>query len=134
MEEQEQTQNPTEVISPPQIQVTEKEAEIKTKQVLGEEKSPLKRFWYVFAVLGVVLVTSAGVIVYGYPKLSQQAPAVTPMPIATPTPAEEVDQQTAALKTQGTSDEIDDIEADLGATDLSEIDKELEEIESELTP
>ena len=104
------------------------------EKVIGEEKRGVfKKFWYVFTILGVIIALCLVFLVYGYLKLSLQKPASTPTPIPTPTAAEEVDEQTSDLEEQGTSDEIGDIEADLEETDLSEIDQELEDIESELS-
>lgn len=104
------------------------------EKVIGEEKQGVfKKFWYVFAILGVIVALCLMFLVYGYLKLGQQKPASTPTPIPTPTATEEIDEQTSALGEQGTSDETEDIEADLEATDLSEIDQELEDIDSELS-
>jgi len=113
-------------------EVTQEPAQI--EKVIGEEKqSVFKKFWYVFAIFGVIVTLCLMILVYGYLKLSQQKPALTPVSVPTPTPIEEVDEQTSALEGQGTSDEIEDIETDLEATDLSEIDQELEDIDSELS-
>ena len=100
------------------------------EKVIGEEKqSVFKKFWYVFAILGVIVALCLAFLVYGYLKLNQQKSA----PIPTPTATEEIDEQTSDLEEQGASDEIEDIEADLEATDLSGIDQELEDIDSELS-
>lgn len=42
------------------------------------------------------------------------------------------DSQTQLLEKQGTSNEVSSIETDLKTTDLADLDKELEQIESEL--
>ncbi len=44
------------------------------------------------------------------------------------------DAATRALERQGTSDAVEAIEADLGATDLEGLDRELSDIDRELTP
>lgn len=49
-----------------------------------------------------------------------------------PAPAPQ-DFQTTKLQQQGTSDEISAIERDLETTDLSDLDRELEDIERELS-
>ena len=114
--------------------VPEAPVEIQKEGVAVEGKSNiLKRFWYLFLIFGVVIVISLGMFVYGYQKLGQEKPTPTPTPVLTPTPIEEGDEQTSALEEQDTSDEVGDIEADLEATDLSGIDQELEDIDSELS-
>lgn len=47
--------------------------------------------------------------------------------------AEKFDFQTTRLESQGTSDEVSSIERDLDATDLSNLDRELTDIERELS-
>jgi len=71
----------------------------------------------------IVLVIFGGLYLWGG-ILSQKA--MTPEEILN-----EEDTQLTELQTQGTSDEVADIEADLGTTDLEGIDAELEEIEQE---
>jgi len=44
----------------------------------------------------------------------------------------EASPESAALETQGTSDELADIQADLDATDLESLDTELSDIDAEL--
>ena len=44
------------------------------------------------------------------------------------------DAATLKLESQGTSDEVSAIEQDLSATDLTDLDKELSDIEAELAP
>ena len=114
--------------------VPQETAVVQAEEMLeGEKPNLLKRFWYLFLILGVIIIFSLGILVYGYLKLSQEKPASTPVSVPTPTPIEEIDEQTSTLEGQGSSDELEDIEADLGATDLSEIDQELEDIDSELS-
>jgi len=52
--------------------------------------------------------------------------------VATLAPVVNQDEDISGLEKQGSSDEPTTIEADLDATDLSNLDKELEEIETEL--
>ena len=94
------------------------------------EKKPnfFERFWYVFVVAAIICLLLVGVL-WKLVKGQAKTTPVTP----TPTPIEEVDQSTQELESQGTSDEIGDIEADLEATDLTELDKELSDIENELS-
>ena len=129
----------TKVLEKPKEEVVEElvQPAVATPVIPQEEEKPniLKRFWYLFVIFGVMIVLSLGILVYGYHKLSQAKPVPlpTPTPIPTPTVAEEVDEQTSALKGQGSSDELEDIETDLEATDLSGIDQELEDIDSEFS-
>ena len=55
-----------------------------------------------------------------------------PVPTATPTPLpEDYDEITVMMEKDSGSDEIEDIEKDLMDTDLSSLDRELEQIEQE---
>ena len=100
----------------------------------GGKPSFFKKYGLVLIIIDIILVLGLVVMGVAYWKMSQEKalPSPTPTPVSLPTPSEETDAQTSALEEQGTSDEIEDIEADLNATDLSEIDKELDDIESEL--
>ncbi len=119
---------------PPVVPQTQEQAVTQAEEMLEEGKpNLLKRFWYLFLIFGVLIILSLGILVYGYQKLSQEKPASIPTPMPTPTPIEETDEQTSALENQGTSDEITDIEDDLEATNLSDLDQELEDIDSELS-
>lgn len=104
----------------------------------GSPNKP-KTFLYLLVVLVVIVtIISLGIILFNFskpsePKISQVTPtpaAVTSQPTITVT-AE--DQTTQNLSTQGTSDEIADIEKDLNNTDLTNIDKEVNDINSELS-
>ncbi|HUS51848.1 MAG TPA: hypothetical protein VMX77_00050 [Candidatus Bathyarchaeia archaeon] len=87
----------------------------------------LERFWYLFVILAVLCLFVLGVLLF------TMRGSTKPTPVApTPTPTEEVDQSTQELESQSGSDEIDDIEADLGSTDLTNLDQELTRIEDEL--
>lgn len=103
----------------------------------GVPKRPLP--WPLLAGGGLLLVL---LLVFAYLLSTGQtaAPAVPPQKETSatqetlPSPREEVtDATTAALEAQGTSDKVSEIEKDLKATDLSHLDKELEDIEAELT-
>lgn len=111
----------------------EQEEKLETTQapVAPEESKPnfFQRFWFVFVILAVVLILLVGILWITNQRL--MVPKAPPTP--TPTPVVEIDTTTAALEQQGTSDEITAIEADLETTDLSDIDKELTDIEAELT-
>ncbi len=73
-----------------------------------------KKNWWVWLVVAVIVVVA--VIFY----------------LRSGTPIPSGDSATEALQQLGTSDEVTAIEQDLGATDLSDLDKELSDIEAEL--
>lgn len=77
------------------------------------------------AIIVVVLLVIGGLYFLGQ-KMAGEKVLPTPEEIAA-----EPDTTTEALQTQGTSDEIDAIEADLGA-DLGDLDAEMANIEAEL--
>lgn len=97
---------------------------------LNKPKS-FKKLGVILAAVGLVFV----IITVGCFLVVKQKskPIETGMPTPTPTPASTSDTFTAVLEDQSTSDEIVDIEADLNSTDLAEIDRELTDIESELS-
>ncbi|MCL5019007.1 MAG: hypothetical protein M1426_00815 [Patescibacteria group bacterium] len=96
-----------------------------------------KTILYLLIVLVIIAtIASLGVILFNYSKPSTPVSQVTATPTAvaalpTPTMAAE-DPATQKLTSQGTSDEIADIEKDLNNTDLTNIDKEVGDINSEL--
>jgi len=98
-----------------------------------------ERFWYIFLILAIVLigaVVSLWILNRQAIQLSQtQAPPVQEEVAPTPPSTEitEVDEQTVVLESQGVSDNPADIEADLKATNLEDIDKELTDIEQEIS-
>lgn len=94
--------------------------------------SVLERYWFIFVFLAALLISGVGVFWIFNQRLMVPS-KVTPAPISFPSLQVEVDTMTSALEQQDTSDEITAIEADLEATDLSEIDKELADIEEELS-
>lgn len=70
--------------------------------------------WVIVAIIAVLIVF--------YFSFSSRTPTDKTIP----------DKTTQALEQVGTSDEVSAIEQDLGATDLSGLDKELSDIEAEL--
>jgi len=87
-------------------------------------------------VIVVILLAAAGIFLVTQQKIGK--PKTTPMVTPSPTPTataelSETDTSTTALETQGVSDEITEIEKDLKATSLADIDKELADIETELS-
>lgn len=134
---------PEEKLEPkqPETQPTKPEAKIPVKIPPAKESpyprpepepkpSFLDRFWFVFVIAALICLIGIGVLLF---LNRRQAARVTVTPTPTPTPVEEVDEATKQLEEQGTSDEITDIEVDLNATDLTELDKELTDIENELS-
>ena len=110
---------------------TEKE-EISVVTTVAEETKPslLKRFWFIFAALGIVLVLSIGAFFISNQRPTPPEVAGVPTPVPSPTPTEE--DEIAALEQQGASDETAAIEADINKTDLSKLDQELGDIDDEL--
>ena len=102
-----------------------------------EQKNFLEKFWYLFVILAIILISAVGSLWFYNQKAIQEKSDQAKMgvsdfiPEETAPPTEE-DTQTAALQQQSDSDEINDIEADLQATDLSNLDKELADIEAEI--
>jgi len=92
------------------------------------KKSGLQQYWYLLVALVLVVFMSVG----GLWFIKQGSFLPQPSPTPSPSPTTEGDQDIGALEEQGTSDEIDEIETDLESTDLSDLDKELTDIESEL--
>ena len=98
-----------------------------------------------FALLVLPIYAQAECKTCGISQIRRQAPGglwvvnqgsleskTTPTPTPIPNSAAKLDSATAVLEQQGTSDELSDIETDLETTDLTNIDKELSDIESEL--
>lgn len=100
------------------------------------------RFWYVFLVLGLGAVSVVVYLWYSNQKiikdLNRQELKV-PMRKATLAPVEieaeveDEDELLEELEQQSDSDEILEIEKDLSATFLSDLDQELDEIDKELS-
>lgn len=101
-----------------------------TPVVEGAKPNLLKRFWFIFAALGIVLALSIGAFFISRQQPTTPEVANIPTPVPSPTPTEE--DEIAALEQQSASDETAAIEADLNQTDLSELDQELADIDDEL--
>jgi len=104
---------------------------------MEEKTNFFEKFWYLFVVVAIILLAVVGGLWFYNQKAlqensSQSAPQIQEMITEeTETPIEE-DVQIAALQQQSDSDEISQIETDIQATDLSNIDKELADIEAEI--
>lgn len=112
------------------IETEKEEISVVTSGVEGAKPNLLKRFWFIFAALGIVLVLSVGAFFISRQQPTTPEVANVPTPIPSPTPTEE--DEIAALEQQGSSDEIAAIENDVNETDLSELDQELADIDDEL--
>ncbi len=74
-----------------------------------------------FIIILVIVLAVALVIIYSTTGLFKKVQVVSPE-----------EAEIRKIQTQSSSDQIEAIEADLKATDLSDIDRELQEIEKEL--
>lgn len=112
------------------METEKEEISVVTTVAEGAKPSLLKRFWFIFAALGIVLVLSVGAFFISRQQPAPPEVAGVPTPIPSPTPTEE--DEIAALEQQGASDETAAIEADINQTDLSKLDQELADIDDEL--
>ena len=119
----EETTTPPEQPRPPEPETTQA-----TPAPVIEEGIDFKKFWFIPLLIVLVVIIVVGMI-WAIDK-GLLLPQLSPSPTATPSTA--IDESTAALEEQGSSDEIEAIEADLENTDLSNIDQELTDIENEL--
>ena len=99
---------------------------------MEEKTNFLEKFWYLFVILAVILVgVVGGLWFYNQKTLQESSSQIAPV-AEEMAPITEEDAQTAALEQQSDSDEMADIEADLEATDLSNLDDEMADIETEI--
>jgi hypothetical protein len=104
---------------------------------MEEKTNFFEKFWYLFVIVAIILLAVVGGLWFYNQKAlqensSQGTPQIQEMITGeTEAPIEE-DAQIAALQQQSDSDEISQIETDIQATDLSNIDKELADIEAEI--
>jgi uncharacterized protein HemX len=106
--------------------------EMSEDQLVSNEKVEEKT---VGAIIGVIIIVVI-IIIGGLYFFFKQNKTQEEIPVETTPTAEEIaaepDNAIQALETQGTSDKITDIEADLGNTDLKNLDIEMGNIEAEL--
>jgi len=125
-----ETAAPLGKVAPDQQKELEKKAEALIKEAGGKPSRLTKPLLVVF-----FLLLAGGLVYFLFlqPRFLQTSnqPA-TPGPTIIPTPTPPVDLLLNNLQNQNDSDEIEAIEADLEATDLSRLDQELEQIETEL--
>src|SRR3989344_3245973 len=83
------------------------------------------------ALIGSIIVVAVIVIggIYFWMTRSGETPSTETSPLGQTVPP---DQETAALLNQGTSDEISDIENDLNATNLNNLDAGMNDINAQL--
>jgi len=93
----------------------------------------LEKLWFVPLILAILAILIIGGLWISNQGFLKPEPSPTPLPSPIASPEAEEDAATAALEEQSTSDEIEEIEADLEATDLDDIDEELTDIENELS-
>ena len=99
---------------------------------MEEKTNFLEKFWYLFVILAVVLVGVIGGLWFNNQKVLQESSNQNAPVAEEITPTTEEDTQIAALEQQSDSDEVNDIESDIQATDLSNLDKEMANIEAEI--
>jgi len=109
---------------------------------MEEKTNFLEKFWYIFVIIAVVLIGVVGTLWFTNQKSLQlskkeaipspvvQQQEVTPQPTPTPNNTDEI---TTNLETQSDSDEVEAIENDLKTTDFTNLDKEMANIENEIT-
>jgi len=86
---------------------------------------------HVGPMIGIVIIVAV-IILGGLYFLEQRAVDTTESGMTAQEVMQVPDETLNALETQGVSDEVADIEADLTDTDLSGLDAELEDIEAQL--
>ncbi|MBM3205683.1 hypothetical protein FJZ41_02450 [Candidatus Shapirobacteria bacterium] len=103
---------------------------------MEEKPNFLEKFWYLFVILAVVLLGVVGGLWYNNQKSAQLGTTGQGAPTVEEqiAPTGETDTQTAQLENQSDSDEVSEIENDLGNTDFSGIDQEINDIEGEISP
>ena len=98
-----------------------------------------EKFWYLFVIIAIVLigvVSTLWITNQNSLKLSKEKttpPIVQQVITPQPTPTIITDEATTNLEAQSNSDEVGAIENDIKATDLSSVDKELADIEGEIS-
>jgi len=95
-----------------------------------EQKNFFEKFWYIFIVVALILMAVVTTLWFNNQKsLKNQAETmIEPAPTSMPG-----DVATANLANQGDSDEVSDIENDINNTNLADLDKEMADIEVEIS-
>lgn len=124
-------------VTPPETEEQPMETETKPSNIPSAPVETPKWPFILFTVL-LVVALGGGWILYQRAQAPSTSPSLVPFPtpaarLASPTPAPAVseDEQTRMLSTQGTSDEVSAIEADLHTTNLLNLDAEVKDINQE---
>jgi len=104
---------------------------------MKNNKNFFERFWYLFTAIAVILI---GLVAYlwlnnqALLKIKETTLKISPISNTEndQKQQDETDPMTIDLEMQGSSDQIEEIEYDLQTTDFTDIDKELDEIETEI--
>lgn len=124
---------------PPEKKPKPVQEKVQERIDLEEKEKPsfLTRFRPLLFTLGLFIIVTVLILMLSVLKMANQKFKMSktfPTPTSLPQPIQpEEDRLIFELEQQGTSDEITAIEADLETTDFTGLDKELEEIETELT-
>lgn len=125
----------------PKPLVTSQLTEEKPQEVTNNQKNQTKksldltRYWYVFLIIGILLVVSIIYFWFSNQKLYQQEQKNTKFNSTSlsPKPTKGENETVNKLKKQSNSDEVAAIENDLSATDLNNLDQEIGQINQELS-
>ena len=103
---------------------------------MEEKTNFFEKFWYIFVIIALALLVAV-IILWANNKKSlsrQESQIGQPVQqvVTQPTPTIVSDVTTANLEAQSDSDEVRDIENDINATDLTNLDKEIADIEQEI--
>ena len=115
-------------------EVSTQEHRMPEAQVSGaREQMETPKWPFVLFALLLVAALGGGYILYqrAQTPIATPVPSFKPVVAPRPTPIPEQDDQTRVFMNQRDSEEISDIEADLNGTDLSKIDLELTQVDSE---
>lgn len=126
--------------TPPPPPETPQVATIPTVVVSEPESRVPKWFYLIFAITLIVFFAVTTLIVLSFTQNKSTSP--TTLPTAFPTQVQEVESPSltpipedpiiSKFNEQGSSDELTDIETDLNNTDLGELDKSLNELDSQM--
>ncbi len=102
---------------------------------MEEKTNFFEKFWYLFVILALILVGFVGSLWFLNQKaIKTKQLEITPVALEETTSAlSEEENEIATLENQDESDEVESIEADLQNTNLSNLDKEMADIETEIT-
>lgn len=104
---------------------------------MENKKNFFEKFWYIFVIIAVILIGVVGYLWFNNQSLLKLKVSETPLGQMFIEPEDlaeetETDEMMTELQKQGSSDQIEEIEEDLRNTNLDDITKELDDIESEI--